>query len=102
MNSLLQVILEIMEINNDQRFTVSSEVLFQEVSGEMVLLDLASESYFGLDEIGARIWGLLGEGKNQGQILDVLLREYEVDRKTLEVDLVELLGELLEAGLIEV
>ena len=91
-----------MEINNDQRFTVSPEVLFQEVSGEMVLLDLASESYFGLDEIGARIWGLLGEDKNQGQILDVLLREYEVDRKTLEEDLVELLGELLEAGLIGV
>ena len=54
MNSLLQVKLEIMEINNDQRFTVSPDVLFQEVSGEMVLLDLASESYFGLDEIGAR------------------------------------------------
>ena len=102
MNSLLQVKLEIMEINNDQKFTVSPEVLFQEVSGEMVLLDLASESYFGLDEIGARIWGLLGEDKNQGQILDVLLREYEVDRKTLEGDLAELLGELLEAGLIGV
>jgi len=102
MNSLLRVKLEIMEINNDQRFTVSPEVLFQEVSGEMVLLDLASESYFGLDEIGARIWGLLGEDKNVDQILDTLLQEYEVDRETLEADVEELLGSLLEAGLIEV
>jgi hypothetical protein len=65
-------------------------------------LDLASESYFGLDEIGARIWGLLGEGKDVGQVLEVLLQEYEVDRKTLEGDLGELLGELLGAGLITV
>jgi len=66
------------------------------------LLDLASESYFGLDEIGARIWGLLGEDKNVDQILDTLLQEYEVDRETLEADVEELLGSLLEAGLIEV
>ena len=91
-----------MGIEKDQVISVSSEVLFQEISGEIVLLDLASESYFGLDEIGARIWGLLGEDKNQGQILDVLLQEYEVDKKTLEGDLAELMGELLEAGLIGV
>ncbi len=34
----------------------SGEVLQQEVGGEAVLLDLASESYFGLDPVGTRIW----------------------------------------------
>jgi hypothetical protein len=51
-----------MQIEKEQKFSVSPEVLFQEVSGEMVLLDLASENYFGLDEIGARISGLLESG----------------------------------------
>jgi hypothetical protein len=90
-----------MGIQKDQVISVSSEVLFQEVSGEMVLLDLASENYFGLDELGARIWGLLNEGKDVSQILELLLQEYEVDRKTLEEDVEELLGNLLEAGLIK-
>jgi hypothetical protein len=43
------------------QITVSPEVLFQEVGGEAVLLDLKSESYFGLDDVGMRIWQLLQE-----------------------------------------
>ena len=91
-----------MNIQQDQKLTISPEVLFQEVSGEIALRDLASESYFGLDEIGARIWALLNEEKAVGQILEVLLEEYEVDRARLEKDVNELLENLLEAGLIKV
>jgi hypothetical protein len=90
-----------MAIKEDQVFCIPEEVLFQEVSGETVLLDLESESYFGLDEIGTRVWVLLNEGKSVGQMVDVLLEEYEVDRATLEGDVDELLGELIEAGLIK-
>jgi len=91
-----------MKIQQDQKVIISPEVLFLEVSGEIVLLDLASESYFGLDEIGARIWALLNEEKSVGQIVEVLLEEYEVDRARLEGDVNELLENLLEAGLIKI
>jgi hypothetical protein len=91
-----------MEIHAEQKVTISPEVLFQEVSGEMVLLDLASESYFGLDAVGARIWGLLESGATVGETLDTLMQEYEVERETLEADVGELLDRLLEAGLIRV
>ena len=90
-----------MQILKDQKASISSEVLFQEVSGETVLLDLASENYFGLDEIGTRIWGLLQSGSSIGETLDTLLEEYEVERETLEKDVGELLEKLVEAGLIE-
>ena len=96
---LLCVKLLAMEINKEQTFIVSKDVLFQEVSGETVLLDLASESYFGLDEIGTRIWTLINEGRAVGEVTDTLLEEYEVDRTTLEADLHELLSSLLDAGL---
>ena len=39
--------IEIMQIQKEQKASISPEVLFQEVSGETVLLDLASENYFG-------------------------------------------------------
>ena len=91
-----------MQIQDEQKVTISPEVLFQEVSGEMVLLDLSSESYFGLDAVGARIWGLLESGNSVGEVLDTLMQEYEVERETLEVDVGELLDRLLEAGLIGV
>ena len=91
-----------MELSEKQVFELSSEVLFQEVSGELVLLDMASESYFGLDEVGARVWSILGEGQSFGQVLDRLLEEYDVDRATLESDVAALLDSLKEAGLISV
>ena len=90
-----------MQIQNEQKVSISPEVLFQEVSGEMVLLDLASENYFGLDEIGARIWALLESGSSVGETMDTLMGEYEVERETLEADVGELLEKLLKAGLIE-
>jgi len=48
-------------------------MLFQEVSGENVILDLASESYFGLDVIGTREWSLLEAGACVAAMLDVLM-----------------------------
>jgi hypothetical protein len=90
-----------MQIHKEQKVSISPEVLFQEVSGETVLLDLASESYFGLDAVGTRVWGLLESGASVGDMLDVLLDEYEVERDVLEKDVGELLEKLLEAGLIK-
>ena len=90
-----------MTIRDDQVFRIPKDVLFQEVGGETVLLDLESEQYFGLDEIGTRIWALLGEGRSSEDIVAVLLDEYDVDRARLAADVRELLGALLDAGLIE-
>ena len=90
-----------MAIQKNKSFAVSKDVLFQEVSGETVLLDLASESYFGLDEVGTRIWTLLNEDKTAVEMVDVLLEEYEVERETLEGDVRDLLTALIEAGLLE-
>jgi hypothetical protein len=81
---------------------ISSSVLFQELSGETVLLDLDSESYFGLDAIGTRIWQLLSEGQEVSTVVDALLQEYEVEREELERDVSELLERLSTAGLIEI
>jgi len=89
-----------MNLTGDTSFTVSSDVLFQEVGGETVLLDLASEQYFGLDEIGTRIWTLLVEGKSVDAIVSALLDDYEVDSDRLDADIRELLTNMLEAGLI--
>ncbi len=82
--------------------SISSDVLGQELDGETVLLDLASESYFGLDAVGTRVWQLLQSGAGHAELIDTLLNEYEVERATLEKDITDLLQRLAEAGLITV
>ena len=83
------------------RVTVPEGVLFKELDGETVLLDLASENYFKLDEVGTRIWQLLAENGDPEQAFKTILREFEVDRDTLRVDMDLLLSQLLDAGLLK-
>jgi ornithine carbamoyltransferase len=80
--------------------SISKDVVAQELDGETVLLDLASESFFGLDEISTRVWQLLQEEQSRVEVVDTLLQEYEVERDELEKDIAELLDRLDEAGLI--
>lgn len=77
-------------------------VLIRELDGESVLLNLNSESYFGLDEIGTRMWGALTTTGSVSEALDLLLEEYSVDRSTLETDVFEFIEKLRSQGLIEV
>jgi hypothetical protein len=91
-----------MNISLEARVAVSTEVMLQEVGGEGVLLDLRSERYFGLDEVGTRIWRLV-EGDGRLQVVHAqLLDEYDVEPARLEHDLRELIGRLAEAGLVNV
>lgn len=67
---------------------------------EMVLLDLASEEFFGLDGVGARVFELLAEPRRLDDVLDVLLGEYAVDRSTLTADITALVGDLVARKLL--
>ena len=87
-------------MNLNQTVVLSPEVISQEVSGETVLLDLDSENYFGLDEVGTRIWQLLQETGQLQAVYDTLLAEYAVAPEQLLQDLEKLLSEIQAAGLI--
>lgn len=78
----------------------SDDVLFQEVAGEAVLLNLASESYFGLDPVGTRVWMLLSVDPSLQQAYDTMCAEYDVAPAVMESDLLALVGKLAEAGLV--
>ena len=87
-----------MDLN--QVVTLSPDVISQEVSGETVLLDLNSEHYFGLDEVGTRIWQLIDSSGNLQEIYDTMLNEYEVEADQLFEDMAQLLGDIEKAGLV--
>lgn len=81
---------------------ISDQVLFQEIEGESVLLNLDNEQYFGLDEVGTRIWHLLSENGETRKTLNLLLDEYKVDKAKLENDLSDLIEDLRDQGLVMV
>jgi len=90
-----------MKFQTTDRFNISEEVLSQEVNGETVLLDLEGEAYFGLNEVGTRIWQLLQAEPTVVETLNTLSDEYDVSREQLENDVGDLLDKLADAGLIK-
>lgn len=66
----------------------------------MVILDLGSGTYFGLDPVGARAWQLMGEGKTLAEVCEVMLKEYQVSRADVERDTMSLVEDLLAHNLI--
>lgn len=83
-----------------ERFQVAPDVVFRQVSGEAVILDLATERYYGLDSTGTRIWQLVAETGSLVEVRRHMLEEFEVAPEVLEKDLEALLGELLAEGLL--
>jgi hypothetical protein len=89
-------------VNLKQTITPSPDVIAQEVSGETVLMDLQSEHYYGLDEVGTRVWQLISETGNLESIYRTLLAEYEVSGERLQRDLQNLVSEIAGLGLVTV
>ena len=84
------------------RVQPSTQVLIQEVGGEAVLLDLAGEQYFGLNPVGTRIWALLAPAPVLEQVHASLCAEFDADPVRIETDLLALVQQLAEAGLIRI
>jgi hypothetical protein len=84
------------------RISIPPDVLVSALAGESVLLNLKSEKYFGLDEVGTRMWGVLTSAGSIQEAYETLLAEYDVEAELLRKDLTDLIEKLVEQGLIEV
>lgn len=91
-----------MTVALEDRVVASPRVLYKELEGEAVLLDLDTETYFGLNGAGARCWQLLTTAPSLRDALEVLVEEYDVAPDQLRRDLDALVDELLERGLLRV
>jgi len=80
---------------------LSKQQLSCELSGEAVILHLGSGIYYGLDEVGARIWRLLDTPKSIRSLVETMTEEYEVDSAVCEREVLAFLNQMREAGLVE-
>ena len=91
-----------MEISLEHRVVAPEDVMFRDLDGEAVLLNLDNESYYGLDNVGTRIWQVLTSSLSIQMAIDALVGEFDVDRDQLKADVLALVGELRKDGLVRV
>lgn len=89
-----------MSLPPSTRFAVPDHVLVRELGGESVLLNLDTETYFGLDETGTRFWAALTSYPSLEEACRALDGVWDVDAERLERDVVELAEALVEKGLL--
>ena len=81
---------------------VAKDQISRDLDGEAVILNMKSGIYCGLNEVGARIWQLIQEPKSVKDLLDTLIKEYEVEPDRCEREVLALLQRMSDNGLIEV
>jgi len=91
-----------MAISFDARVSVPPDVLVSRLAGESVILNLKSESYFGLDQMGTQMWTALTTSDCIQSAYGGLLAEYDVTEEQLRRDLNDLLQKLVDQGLLEI
>ena len=88
------------QISLADSFRISEDAVFRELDGEAVILDLERGTYFGLNESGTRIWNLIQQHGSLEGVLEVLGQEYDAVPDTLKDDLLQLVRQLHQKGLI--
>ena len=83
------------------RVTVPDQVLFRDLAGEAVLLDLESGRYFGLNATGTRLWSLLVQHRQVEPALSSFLEEYDAPREQLQAEFFEFVDILASRRLLE-
>jgi hypothetical protein len=82
--------------------TATKDQVSSDLGGETVILNLSSGVYFGLDLVGTHIWNQIQEPRTVAELRDSILEKYDVEPERCERDLLALLEELKDDGLIEV
>jgi hypothetical protein len=90
------------DISDTSIIRAASQQISCDLNGEAAILNLESGIYYGLNEVGARVWALIRDPKPVGEIRNVLLKEFDVQPDRCEHDLLEILASLAEAGLIKI
>jgi len=80
---------------------IVEDVVYRELEGEMVLLNLRTGVYFGLDPVGTRVWQLLQEGCTVAQVCERLADEYDVTAALAGQDVRAFVTALRDNALVE-
>lgn len=83
-------------------FSAAPDQLSSRLGAEVVILSLHSGVYYGLDPVGSRIWELLQESRTLPAIRDQIVQEFDVAPEQCEQDLLALIKQMEQEGLIQV
>ena len=84
------------------RVRIGEDVVRREVGDELILLDLDSEAYYGLSPTARSFVEGVSKGGTAGEVAEMIAAEHGEGVDAVRDDMMQLLKELLDAGLVDV
>ena len=76
------------------------DLIGADMDGEMVMMSINKGAYYGINNIGSRIWNLLENEMTALEIINNICDTYEVEIKQAHKDTMAFLNNLLEHDLV--
>jgi len=86
---------------DSQLYRRSDQALFAEVGKDVVALHVVNGQCFGMENVAAEVWNLLAEPTSVEQLCADLVDRYEVEPETCHREVVALLEQFEQEGLIQ-
>ena len=83
------------------KYIQNKKVIQSKIGDEVVMLDMDSGFYFGLNSVASIIWGKLEKPISLEEVINELLDEYNIDRDTCEKDTMPFWAQLLDKNIIK-
>jgi hypothetical protein len=85
----------------DKRFALNdNECASKVIDGEAVIINLSNGTYYSLENVGAHVWELLGNGLPIARIVESVTAHYDVTREQAVADVQQLIDELIAEKLL--
>ncbi|MDS3861860.1 PqqD family protein [Thermosynechococcaceae cyanobacterium BACA0444] len=89
-------------MTSSPKLQIPDHIVYQDIDGELVLLDLNQGVYYGLKDVGKRCWELIAENQDRTGIIEAVVQEYDVSPELLISDLDTLLADFTTKGLVTI
>lgn len=88
------------DIHLDSLLSKSNEQVSCDLDGETLILSIENGKYYHMNETSSRIWELLESPREMAALCDSLQEEYDVTPAKCQEQVLVILKEMLEAGLV--
>jgi hypothetical protein len=78
----------------------SSKTAWRVIEGEAVILSLDTKVLRGLNAVGSRTWELVDGHRTMEQIVEEIVRDFEVSTEQADADVRAFVRELFDKGLV--
>jgi hypothetical protein len=91
-----------MPLTSDSIVRTARDAVSCQLGAEIAILNVHSGEYYGLDEVGAAVWRMMGRPRAVAELVREITSEYDVDPAQCEGDLISLISKLAVHGLVEI